>query len=122
VVVDHEQFDIAAITRIEPADSGRAAARARAVRDSVARADSMRALLPARGIFTVSFAVLRSDSSARDMARRIRVRGQAARVVQAMIDATPIFRVVLGPYASREEAESVGRASGRSYWVYEGPP
>jgi hypothetical protein len=56
------------------------------------------------------------------LARSIRVRGQIARVVAAFIDETPIFRVVLGPFPTREEADAVGRASGRAYWVYEGPP
>jgi len=29
---------------------------------------------------------------------------------------------VMGPYTTREEAERVGRASRREYWIYEGSP
>ena len=120
--VDHSGFELPRRRQVDIDDSVRAAALAAARADSIAKADSARAREPVRGVFTVSFAVLRSDSSANVMARAIRVRGQTARVVASFIDATPIFRVVLGPYPSRDEAEAVGRASGRSYWVYEGPP
>jgi hypothetical protein len=122
VFVDHNDFEQPRRRQVDIDDSVRAVADAAARADSIARADSARARLPVRGVFTVSFAVLRSDSSAGVMARGIRVRGETARVVAAFIDATPIFRVVLGPYPSREEAELIGRTSGRSYWVYEGPP
>jgi hypothetical protein len=123
VFVDHNDFELP-----RPGDSASAAALQRqaelaaARADSLARSDSARRPLPARGIFTVSFAVLRSDSAAARLARSISVGGQTARVVEAFIDATPIFRVVLGPYPSREQAEDVGRRSGVAYWVYEGPP
>jgi cell division protein FtsN len=30
-----------------------------------------------------------------------------------------LYRVVLGPYATREEADRVGRDSKRQYWIYE---
>ena len=45
-----------------------------------------------------------------------------ARVVTAMRDGAAIYRVVLGPYATKEEAERVGRESKQSFWVYEGGP
>lgn len=118
VFVDHSDFELPRRRQVDIDDSIRAAARA----DSIARADSARTQAVSPNVFTVSFAVLRSDSSAAVMARGIRVRGQTARVVASFIDATPIFRVVLGPYATREEAETVGRASGKAYWVYQGPP
>ena len=38
------------------------------------------------------------------------------------IGGSPIFRVVMGPFATKDEAEKVGRASKRAYWVYEGSP
>ncbi len=122
VFVDHNAFELPRQRQVDIDDSVRAAAQAARRADSIARAESAVARPPARSIFTVSFAVLRSDSAATKLARTIRVRGQTARVVEAFIDATPIFRVVLGPYQSREEAESAGRASGVSYWVYPGPP
>jgi cell division protein FtsN len=37
-------------------------------------------------------------------------------------DGALIYRVVLGPYATREQADRVGREAHQSYWVYEGGP
>lgn len=72
--------------------------------------------------FTVSFAAVLSEEKARDLAREIRVDGSVARVVVTQSDGTAIFRVVLGPYTSRAEADRVGRESKHSYWILEGPP
>lgn len=73
--------------------------------------------------WTVSFAALLSEQSAREMAQRITVNGQRARVVTTTTAGRNVYRVVLGPYPSRAEAERVGRASRRSgYWVFEGLP
>ena len=72
--------------------------------------------------FTVSFAALLDQQKAREMAEGIRVDGRTAHVVPAVREGVTIFRVVLGPYSSRPDAERAGRASGRPYWVYEGPP
>jgi len=35
---------------------------------------------------------------------------------------SPIYRVVMGPYLTRGEADRIGRASKREYWIYEGSP
>jgi cell division septation protein DedD len=75
-----------------------------------------------RNVWTVSFAALLSEERARDLAQQIRVDGQVARVVVSTTDGVRIYRVVLGPYADKAEAERVGRASRRSYWVFEGVP
>ena len=72
--------------------------------------------------FTVSFAALLDESKAREQAAQISVDGQTARVVTTVTDGIAIYRVVLGPYASRDEAERIGRASGKSYVVYAGSP
>jgi cell division protein FtsN len=32
------------------------------------------------------------------------------------------YRVVIGPFPSREEAERIARTAGMSYWIYEGAP
>lgn len=72
--------------------------------------------------FIVSFAALLSEPSARDLASSIVVDGQTARVVQSERSGTTIYRVLIGPYPTRGEAERVGRASGQSYWVYEETP
>jgi cell division septation protein DedD len=72
--------------------------------------------------FTVSFAVLLNDAKARELAAKIVVDGKPARIVTGVNEGTPVYRVVLGPYATRDEAERVGRASGQTYYVYAGTP
>ncbi len=72
--------------------------------------------------FTLSFAALLRESGARDVANSITVNGNHPRVVQTVSNGAPIFRVILGPFATREEADKVGRQSGHSFWVYEGYP
>jgi hypothetical protein len=72
--------------------------------------------------YTVSFAALLVGDKARDLAASIRVGSENARVVTAVRDGSTIYRVVLGPYPTREEAERVGRESKQSYWIYEGGP
>jgi len=76
---------------------------------------------PAAG-YTVSFAALLVADKARDLAASIRVGSENARVVTAVRDGSTIYRVVLGPYTTREEAERIGRESKQSYWIYEGGP
>jgi hypothetical protein len=72
--------------------------------------------------FTVSFAALLSEDKAQQLANTIKVGATAAHVVSTSTAGSPIFRVVMGPYATKEEAEKVGRASRREYWIYEGSP
>jgi cell division septation protein DedD len=72
--------------------------------------------------FTVSFAALLVADKARELASQIRVGSENARVVTAVRDGSTIYRVVLGPYPTREEAERVGKESKQSYWIYEGGP
>jgi hypothetical protein len=98
--------------------------------DSLARADSANAApagdtVAARrapGAFTVSFAALLVADKARDLAAQIHVGNESARVVTSVRDGATIYRVVMGPYATKEDAERVGRESRQSYWVYEGGP
>lgn len=70
--------------------------------------------------FMVSFAAVLDGQKANLVASGIEVGGAKPHVVQAQVGSTLVFRVVLGPYATREEAERVGRESKRQYWVYEG--
>lgn len=72
--------------------------------------------------FTVSFAALLVADKARDLAAQIKVGNENARVVTAMRDGSAIYRVVMGPYPTRDEAERIGRESKQSFWVYEGGP
>ena len=73
-------------------------------------------------IWTVSFATLLAEDRAREMAERIRVGGRVARVISGSRDGIPIWRVVLGPFDTRDDAERAGIASRLAYWVFEGAP
>jgi len=102
--------------------------------DSTVRPDSTGVVPPTTGSptsrdsaqrrtgFTVSFAALLAADKARELAEKIHVGNETARVVTAMREGQPVYRVVLGPYATREEADRVGRESRQSYWIYEGGP
>jgi DNA-binding beta-propeller fold protein YncE len=72
--------------------------------------------------FTVSFAALLDEGKARDAAGKIVYNGQTARVVTSVTEGTAVYRVVLGPFATRDEAERAGRAAGQAYFVYAGSP
>jgi hypothetical protein len=43
-------------------------------------------------------------------------------VVTGETNGTTIYRVILGPYPTKVDAERVGRESRESFWVYEGNP
>jgi cell division septation protein DedD len=77
---------------------------------------------PASDGFTVSFAALLSEEKAQLVANAIKVNGTQAHVVSTNTAGSPIFRVVMGPFLTREEADKIGRASKREYWIYEGSP
>lgn len=72
--------------------------------------------------FMISFAALLSEDKAQQLASTIKVGANTAHVISTTTAGSPIFRVVLGPFATRDEAERVGRASKRDYWIYEGSP
>jgi cell division septation protein DedD len=72
--------------------------------------------------FTVSFAALLSEDKAQQLANTIKVGATVAHVVSTSTAGSPIFRVVMGPFSTREEADKTGRASRREYWIYEGSP
>ena len=72
--------------------------------------------------YVVSFAALLSEERARETAEQIRVEGEKPRVQPTPRDGSTIYRVVLGPYPTRDQADRVGRASGQPYWVYEAHP
>jgi hypothetical protein len=72
--------------------------------------------------FTVSFAALLTEDKAQQLATTIRVGANSAHVVTTNTAGSPIYRVVMGPFATKQEAEQIGRASRREYWIYEGSP
>lgn len=91
--------------------------------DSTRPAPPPRDTTPRRATgYTVSFAALLAADKARELAAQIKVGNEAARVVTAMRDGAAIYRVVMGPYPTKDEAERIGRESKQSYWVYEGGP
>jgi hypothetical protein len=69
--------------------------------------------------YVVSFAAVLTQQKADELAAGITIDGAHPKVVATSSGATKLFRVVLGPYPTREEAERVGRDSKRQYWVYE---
>ena len=71
--------------------------------------------------FLVSFAAVLTQQKANELTAGIAVNGVRPRVVPSQSGSTTIYRVVLGPYGTREEAERIGRDSQRPYWVYEAP-
>jgi len=72
--------------------------------------------------FTVQFAALKSDSAARQAMKSIHVSGAEPRVVPNAHDGVITYRVVIGPFQTRDEAERIARTAGMSYWIYEGAP
>jgi cell division septation protein DedD len=87
-------------------------------------ADTLAADPPRARGWIVSFAAYVSEQSARARAATITVDGQKARVVagQTPGTTTTVYRVILGPYPTKADAERVGRESKESFWVYEGNP
>ena len=73
-----------------------------------------------RGSFVVQFAALKAESAARQLAGAIRANGERARVVTTSTNGIALYRVILGPFRSRADAERAGQAAGRDYWVFEG--
>jgi cell division septation protein DedD len=79
-------------------------------------------IVPAKKTFTLSFAALLSEERAKSLAIAIRVDGKPVRVVPGERDGTRVFRIVFGPFASREDAERAGKRTALPFWVFEGPP
>ena len=77
---------------------------------------------PRQSGFTVQFAALRSQQAASDVLKELHVSGATPRLVATTRDGVTIYRVVIGPFPTREDAERVASTSGKSYWVYEGAP
>ena len=106
-----------------PRDSADLADSLRPPRDSGAAPPATRGDSGATGaMFTVAFASVQSEKQARDLASRIKVGGQSPRITTSERNGTMLYRVVMGPYPSRDEADRIGRASGQSYWIFEGVP
>jgi hypothetical protein len=106
-----------------PGDSADSAAAAQAAAaDSIQNATVQPTDTATVAGYVVSFAAMLNEERARASAAGITVEGQTARVVTTQANGTAIYRVILGPYATREQAERIGRESGKSYWVFQGAP
>ena len=88
----------------------------------VVPADTTSRVPAATTVWSVQIAAVLSEDRAREIARAVRVDNVQPRVVIATVDGTRVYRVVMGPFSSRAEADRVGRQSGRDYWVFEGVP
>lgn len=73
-------------------------------------------------VFTVQLAAVLTEALAQQAASGIEVDGRRPRISTSVRDGRTLYRVVLGPYSSRDEAERVGQSTGRTYWVFEGAP
>lgn len=103
-------------------DLGSIARAGEAASDESPPAPDRRDAIGARGTWTVSFATMLVQERAQAMADSIVVDGRYARVVPGNRDGVPVFRVLLGPFNSRQDAERAGMTSRLSYWVFEGAP
>jgi hypothetical protein len=73
--------------------------------------------------FTVQFTAVRSNDAAREVANEIGSSGSTkARVIATERAGVTIYRVIMGPFPTRDQAEKVARATGKPYWIYEGAP
>jgi len=72
--------------------------------------------------YYLQFASLLSESGARGLVSRIRVDGRPPRVIVRSRDGVSIYYVVLGPYASHDEADAAGARSGLQFVVIAGLP
>jgi DNA-binding beta-propeller fold protein YncE len=115
--------------RFPGADSADSAARAAAAAESTSLSatpppphdTTPAAPLAAKG-WMVSFFALLDEQKARDLAQTIKVHNETARVLAYPRDGQTIYRVVLGPYPTKDDADRVGRDSRQNYWVYEATP
>jgi cell division septation protein DedD len=84
---------------------------------SAAAADST-APAAARTAVYLQVSSSQNPAWARDLAGQLRDAGLPASVLEPT-GPDEGYRVVLGPYASREEAESAGRKLGRPFFIYQ---
>ncbi len=106
---------------VDYADSAAARDVGRDVARDIGR-DTARRDTTTSAVFTVSFAAVLDEKQARQVASRIRADGETPRITTSDRAGKTLYRVVLGPYPSRADAERVGKASGQSYWIFEGAP
>lgn len=75
---------------------------------------------PRGPVWYVSLASHATEDAARAEAERIVVAGVPASVQRGEASGRLVYRVVVGPYPTRGDAERAGAASGRSHWIFSG--
>jgi hypothetical protein len=91
-----------------------------------AAVDTLNVIPPADSVvkpvgFTISFFTLLSESRAQTEAAGIRVGNEVAHVETVVRSGIPMYRVILGPYATCAEAQRVARAAAKpGAWIPEG--
>jgi hypothetical protein len=85
--------------------------------------DSATAASPAGadGPIYVQVSTSQNEAWSSEMAQQLSRAGLTARVLSPK-GPDDGFRVVLGPYATREQAEAIGRKLGRPFWIYQPTP
>jgi cell division septation protein DedD len=73
----------------------------------------------ARSRWVLSFAAVLSAERAQALVEQIAVNGERPRISSTSADGTTVYRVIMGPFSSRKDAERAGRSSGHTFWVYE---
>lgn len=71
---------------------------------------------PSGGAFYVQVSSTRNPAWAEDFARNLQRAGVAASVLPPTAE-DELYRVVLGPYPTRDAAEDIGRQLGLPYWI-----
>jgi cell division septation protein DedD len=74
------------------------------------------------GKWNIAFASLLSEERAKSMAQSIKVEGRATQVIAVTTNGSTAWRIVSGPYDSRDAADKAGKRTGLPYWVYEATP
>ncbi|HZS59021.1 MAG TPA: SPOR domain-containing protein, partial [Gemmatimonadaceae bacterium] len=72
--------------------------------------------------YVVQFAAVLSADAARSVASSLGGSGRNPRVIESKQQGRTIYKVVMGPFSTQEQAEAAGRAANRQYWVYQGTP
>lgn len=106
--VDGAAADLWAVTRWRPRWGGMTAAGSGAADSAAAGGE----------VLYVQVSVSRNRAWSNEMAQQLTRAGLAARVLEPA-RAEEGFRVVLGPYPTRAEAEAIGRKLGRPFWIYQ---
>ena len=97
-----------------PSGSSRSAALADAPGPAAAAGDT------AAGALYVQVSISQNKEWSDGMAQQLTRAGLQAKVLPPTT-ADDGYRVVLGPYPTREQAEDIGRKLGRPYWIYQPP-